>query len=273
MKFRLFAVAMAIGLAACTSTAEKKVKDPFKTEQLSQKEQRALAAELYWGARASLDSADFSTAVQRYELLISRFPFTDFAVQGQLEKVYALYRSFKPDEALTEAEHFLRDYPRHPNADYVQYVKGLVNYDRDRGMEALMGLDTSKRDTTNMRRSFDDFAMLIQKYPNSRYHADARQRMIDVRNRIAAHELTVVEYYMRRGAYVAAAKRAEQVVAQFPGAPASIEALRMLEDAYDRLGMKDQAGDAKKLRQAFVTPKAATVPAAPARAPDALPKS
>lgn len=268
MKFRIFAAALAVGLAACTSTAEKKAKDAFKVEQMTPREQRAMAAELYRVARGALDSADYSTAVQRYELLITRFPFTDYAVQGQLEKVYALYRSFKPDEALTEAEHFLRDYPRHPHADYIQYVKGLVNYERDRGMEALMGFDTSKRDTTNLRRAFDDFAMLIQRYPNTRYYADARQRMIDVRNRIAAHELTVVEYYMRRGAYVAAARRAEQLAAQYPGAPASLEALELLETAYDRLGMKAQAQDARKLRRAYTTTgPAAPVPAATDSAP------
>ena len=272
MKFRIFAVALAIGLAACSSNPEKAAKDPFKTEQMTPREQRALALELYRGARASLDAADYSTAIKRYELLISRFPFTDYAVQGQLEKVYALYRSFKPDEALTEAEHFLRDYPRHASADYVQYVKGLVNYERDAGMEALMGLDTSKRDTTNLRRAFDDFALLIQRYPSSPYYADARQRMIDVRNRMAEHELTVVDYYMRRGAYIAAAKRAEQIVAQFPGAPASVKALSMMEDAYRKLGMDTQADDVKKLRQAFLTPAATGTPA-PLAAPAALPAS
>lgn len=258
MKFRIFAtVLLAAGLAACASNSEKKSKDPFKTENLTQREQRALAAELYRSARASLDSSDFSAAGQRYDLLITRFPFSDYAVQGQLEKVYALYRSYKPDEALTEAEHFLRDYPRHPSADYIQYVKGLINFDRDRGMEAILGLDVSKRDTTNMRRSFDDFALLIQRYPNSRYAADARQRMIDVRNRIADHELTVVEYYMRRGAYIAAAKRAEQIVAQYPGAPATLESLTMLESAYRKLGMTAQADDARKLHDAYLAPAAA----------------
>src|SRR3546814_18893441 len=93
------------------------------------------AAALYAAARDSLDSADYDTAIQRYTTLATRFPFTDYAIQGELEKVYAEYRAFKSDEALSDADHFLRDYPRNPNAAYVQYIQGLVNLDRARGLQ------------------------------------------------------------------------------------------------------------------------------------------
>ncbi|WP_051362087.1 outer membrane protein assembly factor BamD [Solimonas soli] len=254
MKLRHFAVALAaIGFAACSSNPDKLPgRNPFKPEQVSQREQRAQAAQLYAAARDALDSSDYGTAAERYDNLAKRFPFTDYAIQGQLEKVYAEYRAFKPDEALTDADHFLRDYPRHANADYVQYLKGLINFDRDRGFEAMLGIDVSKRDITNLRRSFDDFQLLIQKYPNSRYNGDARLRMIDLRNRIADHDMTVVRYYMRRGAYIAAARRAEQIVAQYPGSPATLEALTALETAYRNIGLNDQAANAHQLHQAYI---------------------
>jgi len=254
MKLRHFAVALAaIGLAACSSNPDKLPgRNPLKPDQVTQREQRAQAAQLYAAARDALDSSDYSMAIERYNALTKRFPFTDYAIQAQLEKIYALYRVFKPDDALSEADHFLRDYPRHASADYVQYLKGLVNFERDRGFEAMLGFDVSKRDITNLRRSFDDFQLLIQKYPNSRYVGDARLRMIDLRNRIADHDLTVVRYYMRRGAYIAAARRAEQIVAQYPGSPATLEALSVLETAYERVGLKDQAANARQLHQAYV---------------------
>lgn len=254
MKFRIVAVAALVAVvAACSSDPDRPAPaNPFKPEQTSAREQRLQAAELYRLGREALESSDFTTAIQRYTQLSLRFPFTDYAVQGQVEKTYALYRNYQSDEALAEADRFLRDYPRHEHVAYVQYIKGLVNFDRDRGFSEAVGFDTTRRDTGNLRRSFDDFALLIQRYPNSPFVADARARMIYLRNRLAQHELTIVEYYIRRGAYVAAAKRAEQIVAQYPGAPATVEALDLLADSYSALGMDAQAADARKLRQAYL---------------------
>src|SRR3546814_19754405 len=103
----------------------------------------------------------------------------------------------------------------------------------------MLGVDVSNRDNSNLRRAFDDFQVRIQKDPTSRYIGDARLRMIDLRNRMADHEMTVVRYYMRRGAYIAAAKRAEQIVAEYPGPPITVEALGALEKAYSHIGLKD----------------------------------
>lgn len=248
----LVAVAtLAVAISACSSDPNRPApNNPFKPEQVSAREQRLQAGELYRLARGALDSSDFSGAILRYNQIALRFPFTDYAVQAQLEKIYALYRNFQHDEALTEADRFLRDYPRHAHADYLQYLKGLVNAERDEGFTSALGFDTRARDVSNLRRAFDDFALLVQKHPQSRYAGDGRQRMVALRNRIAEHELTVVEYYVRRGALVAAAKRAEQIVSQYPGAPASLRALELLAVSYDGLGMKDQASDARRLFEA-----------------------
>lgn len=273
---------VAAGLAACSSNPDKApARNPFKAGEVSQREQRLQASQLYAAAHESLESSDYDVAVQRFNALATRFPFTEYAIQGQLETVYAEYRAYKSDEALIDADHFLRDFPRHAHADYVQYLKGLINFERERGIEGMLGLDVSKRDVTSLRRSFDDFQLLVQRYPNSKYIGDARLRMIDLRNRMADHEMTVVRYYMRRGAYVAAAKRAEQIVAQYPGSPITVEALESLEDAYRSVGLKDQAGDARKLYQAYVDPVTAGIPtsaqpardqvAAPPRLPDSAP--
>lgn len=272
MKLKIVAAVLLIaGLSACASKSEKEAKELLKASQMAPAEQRALAAELYRAAREALDSGEFGGAVTRYNTLKTRFPFTDYAIQGELERVYAEYRSYNPEDAISAADHFLRDYPRHPNADYVQYLKGMVNFDRDKGFEALFGVDVSKRDVTNLRRSFDDFALLIQKYPSSKYLGDARQRMIDLRNRIAAHELSVVDFYMSRGAYVAASKRAEQIVSQFPGAPATLDALRQLEKSYRELKLDGQADDARKLLTAYTDPAKVGATVQPADQPTAKP--
>ncbi|PTU32713.1 outer membrane protein assembly factor BamD [Stenotrophobium rhamnosiphilum] len=262
--FRAAFTALALAAAACSSTPakdspdkEKSAKDkpltpanPFRPDSvsdLSAKERKLDADGLYRQARLALDASDFATAISRYDQIAARFPFTEYATQADLERVYALYRSYQPDESLSAADKFLKEHPRHPAADYIQYIKGLVNTTRDEGLSGTFGLDSTKEDVSYLRRSFDDFSLLAQKYPTSPYAGDARQHMIDLRNRIAQHDLHVVHFYVKRGAFIAAAKRAEQILVQYPGAPATIGAMEVLEQSYRKMGQNEQADTVHKL--------------------------
>lgn len=256
------AAAFTLAVAACASDPNAlPPTNPFKGGK-SERELRLEADGLYRLARRSLDTADFQGAVQRYDQILLRYPFTDYATQAQLESIYAKYRAFDPEGALGTADRFLKEHPRHPAVDYVYYLKGLINFQRGESVFDWL-VDSSRQDVSYARRAFDDFALLVQRYPASPYAADARLRMIHLRNRIAEHELSVVRYYVRRGAHVAAAKRAEKIVADYPGAPVMIETLTLLEKSYREVGLEHQAEDARRLREA----NAAAMPAADASAP------
>ena len=250
---RLAACALLALLAACSSNPDKlPPTNPFKPDQQQNARLEKLAADkLYRLARESLDASDFTTAITRYDQLILRHPFTDYATQGEMERIYAYFRNYQAEEATTASDRFLREHPRHLHADYVQYLRGLINASRDQSLfDFIPGVDPSKGDVTYSRRAFDDFALLLQKYPSSRYDADARLRMLDLRNRIAASEYNVVDFYVRRGAWLAAAKRAERIITDYPGAPATLKAMTLLERCYDELGLKNQAEDLRKIRAA-----------------------
>lgn len=242
-----------LALAACKGNPDKSAqptdeRNPFKAAQSSGREQRLEADKLYKLARQSLEASDFNAALLRYEQIQTRFPFTEYATQAQLEAIYAEYRDFKNEEALDSAERFLREYPRHPQAAYVQYLRGLTNYERGAQLlDFLPGVKPEEHDLVYQRKSFDDFALLIQKYPKSRYAADARQRMIALRNTLAAHEMAIAHYYDDRGAALSAAKRLERMLADYPGAPQSLEALEILEKSYRALGLNTQAEDASRM--------------------------
>lgn len=253
-------VALTGGLSACSSNGTKeegyRPKNPFAKNDRNQlpgakpavteQELKAEAERLYRFARGALESSDFAAATLNYDLISERYPFTEYATQAELEKVYVLNRDFKVDEALSAADRFLREHPRHPRADYIQYLKGVMQSERDKGLADVLPLDPSKKDVGNLRKAYDEFSLLLQKYPNSRYNEDARARMMDLRNRIADNEMHVVDFYLRRGAWLAAAKRAEQVIATYPGAPATMSALKSLERSYRELGLTQEAEDAAR---------------------------
>jgi len=252
MNFRLSLCAIALVslcLAACSSNPDRDSKRSRDKEnvQLSESELRQEADKLYRDAHRSLESADYGEAVIKYDKLIARYPFSDYGTQGEMERIFAQYKNYQHDDAASAADRFLRDHPRHAKADYVQYLKGLIDSDRSSSLMSYLPVQTSKADVSNERAAFNNFALLIQKYPNSRYVADARKRMMFLRDRVAMHELSVVRYYYRRGAYLAAAKRAQELIADFPGAPASADALLLQEQSFKAIGLTTGADETAKL--------------------------
>ena len=203
------------------------------------------AQKLYSEAKAAMNDGDYPTAIDYYEKLESRYPFGPYASQAQLEVAYAFYKNDEPDSAIASAERFIKLHPRHPSAEYAYYLKGLVNFNRDRGfINRIFPGDDSKRDAAARLASFQDFAELARRFPESEYTEDARQRMLYLRNVLAQHELHVADYYYRRKAYVAAANRAKYVVQNFPSSPVMPDALTVMVRSYNELAMTDLASDA-----------------------------
>ena len=199
-------------------------------------------AELYRQAQADLDSKSYTSAINKLKALESCYPFGRFAEQAQLELIYAYYRNTEPEAARSSAERFIRLHPQHPSVDYAYYLKGLASFDQDRGLLArFLPLDMTKRDPGAARDSFNEFAQLTTRYPNSRYAPDAKARMIYLRNLLAANEIHVADYYLRRQAYVAAANRGRYVVENFQGTPSVGDGLAVMTEAYQHMGLNELA--------------------------------
>lgn len=206
------------------------------------------AEELYIDARAALDGRNFPTAIDRYRRLTTLYPFGRHAEQAQLDMAYAMQQARQPEQALTTLDRFIRTYPTHPNIDYAWYLKGLVHYDETMGMlRRLFPGQVVDRDQDSARRAFQDFQQLIQRYPQSRYVADARQRMVFLRNVLAEYEITVGEYYFRRKAYIASVDRARFVIENYQGAPANVNALDLLSRAYEKMDLPELAADTRRV--------------------------
>ncbi len=203
---------------------------------------------LYKRAHDSLDSQSFQEAIKLLEALQSRFPFSESARQARLDLIYAYYKIHATEQAVDAADTFVRENPANPRVDYALYMKGLIYFERQPNfIERYFNVDLSERAPVDSLKSFDAFAALIKRFPRSEYVVDARQRMIYLRNRLAAYELRVAQYYMRRGAYVGAINRAKYSVETYDGAPAIQPALAVLIDAYRALNMQDLAANAERV--------------------------
>ena len=206
------------------------------------------AQKLYSEAKASMSEGGYDRAVTLFEKLEARYPYGRFAQQAQLEVAYAYYKQGEQALALAAADRFIKLHPNHPNVDYAYYLKGLVNFNEDLGLLAgLSRQDLSERDPKGAREAFDSFRELVERFPESRYADDSRARMQYLINSLASHEVHVARYYYNRGAYVAAANRAQNAIKTYPSAPAIEEAMYILIAAYDKLGMNDLRDDADRV--------------------------
>ena len=231
-----------LGLAACSSTPDE------KDETI-----RWTVDQLYNEAKQAMTEGGYDRAVKYYEKLEARFPYGRYAQQAQLEVAYAYYKQNEPGSAISACERFIRLHPNHPSVDYAYYLKGLVNFNEDAGLLAMLGsYDLSDLDPKAARESYETFKELIQRFPDSRYANDAHQRMAYLVEAMAAHEVHVADYYLRRGNYVAVINRAQFAINTFPTAPANEQALALMVRAYDALGITDLRDDTVRvLRKNF----------------------
>jgi len=206
------------------------------------------AARLYSAAKERLQNKDYEQAIDYYEKLEARYPFGPHSQQAQLDIAYAYYRNDEAASAVAAAERFIKLHPRHPNVDYAYYIKGLANYVKTGGLVSrIVNKDYSKRDTGAALEAFRDFSELTRRFPNSKYAQDAAQRMLFLKNTLAMHEVHVANYYLSRGAFVAAANRARYVVENYQRTPAMPDALVVLAKSYKAMQLPNLSEDAVRV--------------------------
>lgn len=198
---------------------------------------------LYSTARTALSHGDYSKAETAYKRLIARFPYGKYNEQSQVDLAYAQYKDDNPEDAYATINRFIKTYPAHKHIDYAYYLRGLINFNRTTGfVEHLIEQDQSRRDQGYRLQSFDDFSQLTRRFPGSTYAADARQRMIYLRNGLAEFEINVAKFYFHRKMYVASAHRAQYVIEHYQRSPETGDALALLARSYKKLG-RDKLAD------------------------------
>jgi outer membrane protein assembly factor BamD len=206
------------------------------------------AERLYSQARADISSGSWSEARKNLEALEARYPFGIYAQQSLIDQAYVNWKDEEPEQAKAAIDRFMQQYPNHPGTDYMLYLKGMITFTPPSAvLSSFTRQDPSERDPKGLRESYEAFNELIKRYPDSRYTPDARKRAAWLVNTIAENEVHIAQYYYERGAYVAAANRAQTVVTDFEGVPVAEKALYLMMLSYDKLNLPDLRDDAKRV--------------------------
>jgi outer membrane protein assembly factor BamD len=206
------------------------------------------AQKLYGEAKDAMASKDWPKAIKYLEKLEARYPYGRFAQQAQLEVAYCHWKDGERASAVAAADRFIKLYPNHPNVDYAWYLKGLINFNETLGvLWWLTTPDLSDRDPKSSREAYNAFKEVVTRFPESKYADDSAMRMRYLVNTLAAYEVHVARYYMRRGAYLAAANRAQYAIKTYQQAPALEDAVFVLVKAYEALGMTELREGAERV--------------------------
>ena len=206
------------------------------------------AERLYSTAHDAMLEGNYTRAIKLFETLESRYPYGRYAQQAILEGAFSNWRAQEQAQATAACDRFIRTYPNHPNVDYAYFLKGLVYFREDQGIFGYVyELDLAERDPKQMRESFAAFKELVQRFPESRYAEDAQARMRYLSNAIGMYEVNVARYYYNRGAYVAAANRAQLALVNTPQTASNESALDILAKSYDKLGLTQLADDSRQI--------------------------
>jgi outer membrane protein assembly factor BamD len=209
------------------------------------------AEQIYSEADKALKKHEYTSAIKRFEAMDGMYPFHENAEKAQLKLIFAYYKKDDFASCAAAAERFIHLYPRSSRVDYAYYMKAMSNFKQQRGALAdFVPLDLAWRDPGTMSQAYSDFATLVEKYPNSSYTPNAKQRMIYLRNLFAAREMHTANYYYYHQMYLAASERANYVVRNYSQSSSARPALGLMYHAYLKLGLTDAAADTLKIYRA-----------------------
>ena len=208
----------------------------------SKEVEQASVNELYSKGTEALQDGSFTESIRYLNAVTTRYPGSTYQEQAMLDLIYANYKAQDYTATLLTIDSYLNQFPQSPNRAYAVYMAGLTNLaTADNAIQDFFGIDRSTRENTSLKTAFSNFQSLVRAFPNSPYSQDALARMAYIKDMLARHELDIAKFYYKRDAYVATANRVVGMLQLYPDAKATYDALPLMRDAYEKMGLKTLA--------------------------------
>jgi len=198
---------------------------------------------LYEQAEDMVDAGSLDQAIEQYQLILSSYPGSKYAIQARLDMAYNLYKRKKYKRAIIELNKFIEKYPGLPSTPYAYYLKGVVAEDKSGSILDNLVTDSAQRDVDSVREAYSYFVDLINVFPNSKYANEANIKLTKLINTLARHELYVAIYYTKIGSHIAAINRLKFIIENYPNSSSIPDGLDLMAYNYDEINAPKLAGD------------------------------
>jgi outer membrane protein assembly factor BamD len=189
-------------------------------------------AALYNGGLGELNSGNYKTAAAKFGEVERRHPYSKWATKSLLMQAFAHYQRRSFDDSINASKRFISLHPGHQDAPYAYYLVALAEYEQINGVA---------RDQSQTEKALESLEEVARRYPDSPYAADAQKKVLLARDRLAAKEMDVGRFYLKRGSYLAGVNRFKRVVTEYQTTSHTPEALFRLTESYMAMGVVSEA--------------------------------
>ena len=220
--FQIFLFLLISYLTGCSNIAKK------TTESVTTKNPEIVYSE----ALNEFESENYNLAFEKFHEIELKFPLSNEAIQSQIMMAFIEYINLEYDSAILKLEKIIKRYPSYKDIDYAYYMIALCYYER---------IENPDLDGKFNVLALQNFQELINYFPDSKYTKDSRQKIILIKENIAAKHMNVGLFYLNRKNYLAALKRYQKVIDDHFQSKYTPEALHRLVEIYSSLGMTEEA--------------------------------
>ena len=214
------AVLLAALLSGCASSVETSAINTDPPEKM------------YADADNLMSRGRFEDAARKFEDLDRSHPYSPEARRAIVLAAYAYYKAGKTPEAIASAERYTVMHPGTKDAPFAHHIIASAYFDEMKG---------PNRDQQATRKALEQLRIIKTRYPDSSYAAQAENRIRVAEDTLAASEMEVGRYYLKRKNFIGAINRFKTVVSEYQTTAHVEEALMRLTECYMALGIKEEA--------------------------------
>lgn len=187
---------------------------------------------LYNSGLDQLLKGNYTTAAQHFGDVERLHPYSTWATKALLLQGFSNYQANKYSDAIDACQRFITLHPGHKDSDYAYYLIALSNYEQ---------ISDVTRDQSKTQEALQSLEEVAQRFPDSRYAQDAKQKALLARDHLAAKEMDVGRYYFKAGDWQAGINRFKNVITNYQQTAQTPEALYRLTEGYMALGIRSEA--------------------------------